>query len=61
MGLAGVPVSNASIWVGGASSATVNTSGTLGAEASGGSRVRYLGNPSLGSVESSGGSTIDAW
>ncbi len=61
MGLAGLPVANASIWVGGASSATVNTSGTLGVEASGGSHVRYLRNPPLGSVESSGGSTTEAW
>jgi hypothetical protein len=30
-------------------------------EASGGSHVRYLGNPTLGSIDSSGGSTIEAW
>jgi len=59
--LAGFPVASASIQVSGASSATVNTSGTLDMEASGGSRVRYLGGPTLGSVDSSGGSTIEAW
>jgi len=59
--LARFPVSNASIGVSGASSATVNASGTLDVEASGGSRVRYLGSPNLGSVDSSGGSTIEAW
>lgn len=59
--LAGFQVANASIQVSGASSATVSTSGTLDVEASGGSRVRYLGSPTLGSVDSSGGSTIEAW
>jgi hypothetical protein len=59
--LAGFPVTSASIQVSGASSATVNTSGTLDVEASGASRVRYLGSPTLGSVDSSGGSTIETW
>jgi hypothetical protein len=56
--LAGFPVTDASVEVSGASSASVNATGTLDVEASGASRVTYLGSPTLGRVESSGGSTI---
>ena len=59
--LADFPVADADIEVSGASSATVNVSGRLDVEASGASRVRYRGSPTLGSVDSSGGSSIDAW
>ncbi|UCH42942.1 MAG: DUF2807 domain-containing protein [Dehalococcoidales bacterium] len=51
-------VNNASIDLSGASSATVNVSEQLDVHASGASRVVYSGNPSLGSVSVSGGSTI---
>jgi hypothetical protein len=43
----------------GASTATVNASGTLDAEASGASHVRYLGSPTLGNVEVSGASSVE--
>jgi hypothetical protein len=59
--LAGFPVGDADIQVSGASSVAVNVSGRLDVEASGASRVRYRGSPTLGSVDSSGGSSIDAW
>jgi len=59
--LADFPVADADIQVSGASSAAVNVSGRLDVEASGASRVRYRGSPTLGSVDSSGGSSIDAW
>jgi len=59
--LAGFPVADADIEVSGASSATVNVSGQLDLEVSGTSRVRYRGNPTLGSVDASGGSSIEAW
>ena len=36
----------------------INTSGNLDAELSGASELRYSGNPTLGSIEMSGGSTI---
>ena len=56
--LSAFAVSNASIELSGASSATVNVSDRLDVHASGASRVTYTGNPSLGSVSVSGGSTI---
>lgn len=42
----------------GASSADVNASGRLDVEASGASELSYLGNPTLGSVNTSGASTV---
>ena len=59
--LADFPVADADIEVSGASSATVSVSGQLDLEVSGASRVRYRGNPTLGSVDASGGSSIEAW
>jgi len=59
--LADFQVGDASIEASGASSATVNVSGRLDVEASGASRVRYRGSPTLGSVNSSGGASIEAW
>jgi hypothetical protein len=53
------PVTDANAEVSGASSATVNVTGTLDAEASGAARLIYLGSPTLGRVESSGGGTIE--
>jgi hypothetical protein len=52
------PVSEATVKVSGASKATVNVSGRLDADVSGASSLRYTGDPTLGSVESSGASTI---
>lgn len=52
-------VNDANVEASGASTATVNASGRLDAEASGASRVVYLGNPTLGTVDSSGASTIE--
>ena len=43
----------------GASTAKVNVSGRLDAEASGASHVVYLGNPTLGRIDSSGASSIE--
>jgi len=37
---------------------TVNSSGILDVDASGGSHVFYLGNPTLGDIHTSGGSEI---
>lgn len=51
-------VNDADVEASGASTAKVNTSGRLDAEASGASRVLYLGDPTLGGIESSGASTI---
>ena len=57
--LADFPVADASVDASGASHATVNPSGRLNAEASGASHVKYLGRPSLGSIETSGTSSVE--
>ena len=49
---------DAKITVSGASNATINVSGDLSAEVSGASRVYYMGNPTLGSVNVTGASTF---
>jgi hypothetical protein len=51
---------DADVIVNGASTATVNVSGTLNADANGASRVTYLGAPTLGNVNVSGGSSVDS-
>lgn len=52
-------VDDANVEASGASTVRVNASGRLDAEASGASRVLYLGNPTLGRIDSSGASTIE--
>lgn len=56
--LANFHVANASANLSGGSGATVNLDGTLDATVSGGSQLYYVGNPTMGSIDSSGGSTI---
>lgn len=56
--LADFSVVDADINLSGASGVTVNASGRLDGNLSGGSRLTYMGNPRLGSVSASGGSTI---
>ena len=51
-------VNNASIDFSGGSQGTVNLDGTLDADLSGGSRLFYIGNPTLGDINTSGGSSI---
>ena len=52
------PVTDLQAELSGASSAVVNAAGTLDVEASGASELSYLGNPTLGSVNTSGASTV---
>ncbi|MGH2619225.1 MAG: head GIN domain-containing protein [Anaerolineales bacterium] len=52
------PVADLHAELSGASSAVVNVSGTLDVEASGASELSYLGNPTLGSVNTSGASSV---
>ena len=52
------PVVNADVHASGASSARVDVSGRLDAEANGVSSIYYRGNPELGSINSSGFSSI---
>ncbi len=51
-------VTNARVDFTGGSQGTVNVSGKLDAVLSGGSRLSYIGNPTLGIIDKSGGSTI---
>ena len=56
--LAAFPVVNANVDASGGSQVTVNVSGTLNVDASGGSQVYYLGDPTLGTIDSSGGAQV---
>ena len=56
--LADFAVADADVELSGASTATVNASGTLDVDLSGASALSYLGNPSLGRVDVSGGSRM---
>jgi hypothetical protein len=51
-------VKDATVNLSGASRATINASGQLSGEASGASQLTYRGSPTLGSLQSSGASTI---
>lgn len=54
------PAVDADVNLSGASSARMAVSGTLDAELSGASRLTYAGSPSLGDIDVSGGSTVQA-
>lgn len=56
--LASFPVENAVIDASGGSQVTVNVSGMLTVDASGGSQVSYLGDPTLGVIDTSGGAQV---
>ena len=56
--LAELPAVNARMAASGSSSAVVNASGRLDVEASGASDIYYLGDPTLGTISTSGSSTI---
>jgi hypothetical protein len=56
--LSDFPIVDADINLSGASSTTLNASGRLDGNLSGASRLTYMGNPTLGSINASGGSTI---
>lgn len=56
--LSGLTLNNVWVTLSGASQATVNASGQLNGELSGASILEYLGNPTIGTITSSGGSTI---
>ena len=58
LGLDDFPVHNANVEFSGASSGTVNLDGTLNADLSGASHLYYIGEPNLGDVDISGGSSI---
>jgi len=51
-------VVNADMNLSGASSVSINASGRLDGKLSGASKLNYMGNPTLGDISASGGSTI---
>ncbi|UCD73742.1 MAG: DUF2807 domain-containing protein [Candidatus Bathyarchaeota archaeon] len=51
-------VHNANVELSGGSSATINLDGRLDADLSSGSTLYYIGDPTLGDIETSGGSTV---
>ena len=56
--LSNFPVNNADIDVSGASRATINLDGRLDADVSGASTLEYIGEPTMGDINTSGSSTI---
>ncbi len=52
-------VNDAQVSLSGGSQGTVNASGTLNADVSGGAHLYYRGNPTLGNINTSGGASID--
>ncbi len=52
-------VGDADVEMSGGGRATVNPSGRLDVDASGGSHVFYVGNPTLGNIDTSGGSSVE--
>jgi len=56
--LASFPVNNTQVILSGASRGTVNLDGRLDADLSGASTLNYSGNPTLGSIKTSGASTL---
>ena len=53
------PVVDASVKAGGKSQVTVNVSGRLDIDASNGANVYYLGDPTLGTIDTSGSATVE--
>jgi hypothetical protein len=51
-------VNNADVTLGGASSGTVNLDGRLDANLSGASKLSYIGEPTMGNINTSGASTL---
>jgi len=52
------PVNNADVTLSGASRGTVNLDGRLDADLSGASKLSYIGEPTMGDINTSGGSTL---
>ncbi|UCD97226.1 MAG: DUF2807 domain-containing protein [Candidatus Bathyarchaeota archaeon] len=54
-----LPVHDANLLLSGASWATVNLDGQLDADLSGASHLQYIGDPTLGGIQTSGGSIVE--
>lgn len=53
-------VADTTITASGGSTVDVNVNGTLNVDASGASRITYQGDPTLGTIDTSGGATVEA-
>lgn len=58
LALSDFSVNDANVELSGGSDATINLDGRLDYDLSGGSRLYYIGEPTLGDIETSGGSTV---
>lgn len=58
MKLAAFPVNNADVKLDGASTGTVNLAGRLDANLDGASKLEYIGEPTMGAINTSGASTL---
>jgi hypothetical protein len=58
LGLSNFPVNNADVSLSGASSGTIKLDGRLDADVSGASQLFYIGEPTMGNIVTSGGSTV---
>jgi len=56
--LADFPVNNADVELSGASRGTINLDGRLDADLSGASNLKYIGEPTMGDINTSGASTL---
>jgi len=56
--LSNFPVNNANVYLSGASSATIKLEGKLDVDISGASHLYYIGEPTMGNIVISGGSTV---
>ena len=56
--LSDFPVHDANVNLSGGSHATINLDGRLDADLSGGSHLLYIGDPTIGDIDTSGGSTV---
>jgi hypothetical protein len=57
--LSNFPVAEVTVNAAGGSTATVNASGKLNADASGSSQIYYLGDPTMGEIDTSGSSSVE--
>lgn len=60
LGLGGMTVQDADLRLSGGAKGKVTVTGTLNVQASGGATLDYAGSPQLGTVDTSGGATVNA-
>ena len=58
LNLSNFAVRNVDVELSGGSTSTISLEGRLDADLSGGSKLQYIGDPTLGTIETTGGSEI---